>query len=70
MVLVLDQFEELFVGADKTRTEERARLLDLLLDIEHHPDPQLLVILTSRENYFEHSRLPGSPRSAPDHPAA
>lgn len=54
VVLVLDQFEELFVGADKTRAADRARLLDLLLDIERQADPRLLVILTSRENYFEH----------------
>lgn len=54
VVFVLDQFEELFVGRDKARAAERARLLDLLLAIEAAPDPRLIVILTSRENYFEH----------------
>jgi WD40 repeat protein len=54
VVLVLDQFEELFVGTDKTRTADRARLLDMLLDIERQADPRLLIMLTSRENYFEH----------------
>lgn len=54
VVLVLDQFEELFVGTDKVRKDDRTRLLDMLIDIEQIADPRLLVILTSRENYFEH----------------
>lgn len=65
VALVLDQFEELFVGADKSRVADRARLLDLLLDIEKRPDPRLLVILTSRENFFEHPDYLARPELRP-----
>lgn len=60
-VLVLDQFEELFVGTDESRSADRAKLLDMLLDIECEADPRFLVILTSRENYFEHPDYLGRP---------
>jgi len=65
VVLVLDQFEELFVGADESRSADRARLLDMLLDIERQADPRLLVILTSRENYFEHPDFLARPELRP-----
>lgn len=54
VLLVLDQFEELFVGDDPARVIDRRRLLDNLLQLERKPEPWLSVILTSRENFFEH----------------
>jgi WD40 repeat protein len=54
VLLVLDQFEELFVGDDPARASDRRQLLDNLLQLERQPESWLSVILTSRENFFEH----------------
>ncbi|MFV9506305.1 MAG: AAA family ATPase [Oscillochloridaceae bacterium umkhey_bin13] len=54
VLLVLDQFEELFVGDNPARASDRRRLLDNLLQLESQPESWLSVILTSRENFFEH----------------
>lgn len=54
LLLVLDQFEEIFVGDDAARAFDRQRLLANLLYIDANPEPALSIILTTRENFFEH----------------
>lgn len=54
VIVVFDQFEELFVGDDTVRARDRRRLLDNLLYLDAQPVSFATIILTSRENYFEH----------------
>jgi hypothetical protein len=53
--LVLDQFEELFVGEGKHQQQNRQRFLDNLLHAATHQTSAFLtILLTTRENFFEH----------------
>ena len=63
LVLVIDQFEALFVGEEAERKGHRQRLLDNLILVEKQDwQGHVLVVLVSRENYFEHPDYVDRPR--------
>ncbi len=53
--LVLDQFEELFIGDEPQQKYRRQRILDnLVYVLDHQPQIFLTLLVTMRENIFEH----------------
>ncbi len=53
ILLVVDQFEEVFTVCPADRETERQQFIDLLVGITQHPDSRLRVVTTMRADFFE-----------------
>ena len=53
ILLVVDQFEELFTVCPAEKESERQQFIDLLVGITQHPDSRLRVVTTMRADFFE-----------------
>jgi len=53
ILLVVDQFEEIFTVCPKEKEVERQQFIDLLVGIMQHPDSRLRVVTTMRADFFE-----------------
>lgn len=62
VMVVFDQFEELFVGDDTARTHDRQCILDQLSHIDKQQPVFLNILISSRENYFEHPEYQSAAR--------
>ncbi|WP_129677984.1 hypothetical protein [Candidatus Chloroploca sp. Khr17] len=62
LCFIVDQFEELFVGDEKGRVEERRRFLEALLAVDAQAPRVIHIILATRENFFEHPDYIERPR--------
>ena len=53
ILLVVDQFEEVFTVCPVEKEAERQQFIDLLVGIMQHPDSRLRVVTTMRADFFE-----------------
>ena len=53
ILLVVDQFEEVFTVCPAEKEAERQQFIDLLVGITQHPDSRLRVVTTMRADFFE-----------------
>ena len=53
ILLVVDQFEEVFTVCPTEKEVERQQFIDLLVGITQHPDSRLRVVTTMRADFFE-----------------
>ena len=53
ILLVVDQFEEIFTVCPKEKEAERQQFIDLLVGIMQHTDSRLRVVTTMRADFFE-----------------
>jgi WD40 repeat protein/energy-coupling factor transporter ATP-binding protein EcfA2 len=53
ILLVVDQFEEVFTVCPVEKEAERQQFIDLLVGITQHPDSRLRVVTTMRADFFE-----------------
>ncbi|MEA5464042.1 nSTAND1 domain-containing NTPase, partial [Leptothoe sp. PORK10 BA2] len=53
LLLVVDQFEEIFTVCPPEQEAERQRFLKLLVDLSQQPDSRLRVVTTMRADFFE-----------------
>ncbi|QUY44137.1 DUF4062 domain-containing protein [Acaryochloris marina] len=54
LLLVVDQFEEIFTVCPPEKEVERRHFLNLLVEITQHPNSRLRVVTTMRADFFEH----------------
>jgi hypothetical protein len=53
LLLVVDQFEEVFTVCPKEKEEERCRFIELLTQVAEIPDSRLAVVTTMRADFLE-----------------
>ena len=53
LLLIVDQFEEVFTVCPADKEAERQRFIDLLVGIMQYPDSRLRVVTTMRADFFE-----------------
>jgi formylglycine-generating enzyme required for sulfatase activity/uncharacterized caspase-like protein/energy-coupling factor transporter ATP-binding protein EcfA2 len=53
ILLIVDQFEEVFTVCPAEKEAERQQFIDLLVGITQHPDSRLRVVTTMRADFFE-----------------
>ncbi len=53
LLLVIDQFEEIFTVCPLEKETERRHFIDLLVGITQHPDSRLRVVTTMRADFFD-----------------
>lgn len=62
--LLIDQFEAIFIDDEKSHADDRRHVLDALLAVDASGVPGIHIILTTRENYFEHPDYIARPQLA------